>query len=81
MVVEEINAIMDTMELVVKYDVELLIVTVVDAIINCGADPKNAVKELMGRDSKTEFPKHVLDLNFEAAVIKISRLGYKETKT
>ena len=43
-----------------KYEVEMPIVFAVDAIINRRADPKNAVRELMGSDSKTELPKPVL---------------------
>lgn len=77
MVVEGINAIPAAMELSAKYDVEMPIVTAVDTIINHGADPKNAVKELMGRDSKTELPKPILDLNYESAVIKNATLRAK----
>ena len=77
MVVEGINAIPAAIELAKKYDVEMPIVTAVDAIINHGANPKNAVKELMGRDSKTELPKPILDLNYESAVIKNAAMRVK----
>lgn len=77
MVVEGINAIPAAMELAEKYGVEMPIVTAVYAIINRGADPKNAVKELMGRDSKTELSKPILDLNYESAVIKNATLRVK----
>lgn len=70
MVVEGINAIPAAMTLAEKYDVKMPIVAAVDAIINHGVDPKNAVRELMGRDSKTELHKPILDLNYESAVIK-----------
>lgn len=77
MVVEGINALPAAMALAEKYDVEMPIVTAVDAIINRGADPKNAVRELMGRDSKTELPKSVLDLNYETAVIRNTAMRIK----
>ena len=77
MVVEGINAIPAAIALAEKYDVEMPIIAAVDAIINHGADPKNAVRELMGRDSKTELPKPVLDLNFESAVIKNAAMRVK----
>ncbi len=77
MVVEGINALPAAMALSEKYEVEMPIVTAVDAIINRRADPKNAVRELMGRDSKTELPKPVLDLNYESAVIKNAAMRVK----
>ena len=70
MVVEGINALPAAMMLAEKYKVEMPIITAVDDIINHGVNPKDAVHQLMGRDSKTELPKPVLDLNFETAVIK-----------
>ena len=70
MVVEGINALPAAIALSEKYEVEMPIVAAVDAIINRRVDPKNAVRELMGRDSKTELPKPVLDLNYESALIK-----------
>lgn len=77
MVVEGINAIPAAMKLAKKYDVEVPIVTAVNAIINHGADPKNAVRELMGRDSKTELPKPVIDLNYESAVVRNTAMRIK----
>jgi len=77
MVVEGINALPAAMALSEKYEVEMPIVAAVNAIINNGADPKNAVRELMGRDSKTELPKPVLDLNYESAVIKNAAMRVK----
>ena len=70
MVVEGINAIPSAMNLAKKYEVEMPIIAAVDAIINRGATSKNVVGELMGRDSKTELTKPILDLNYESAVIK-----------
>ncbi|MBR0392010.1 MAG: glycerol-3-phosphate cytidylyltransferase [Oscillospiraceae bacterium] len=77
MVVEGINAIPAAIELGEKYNVELPIIAAVNAIINHGVDPKNAVRELMGRDSKAEIAKPILDLNFESAVIKNATLRSK----
>lgn len=77
MVVEGINAIPAAMALSKKFEVEIPIIVAVNAIINHGADPKNAVRELMGRDSKTELPKPVLDLNYESAVIKNAAMRVK----
>ena len=77
MVVEGINAIPAAMTLAEKYDVEMPIMTTVDAVINHGADPREAVKELMGRDSKTELSKPILDLNYESAVMKNATLRTK----
>ena len=81
MVVEGINAIPAAMALSEKHEVEMTIITAVNAIVNRGADPKNAVRELMGRDSKTELPKPILDLNYESAVIKNATLRAKGDQT
>ena len=77
MVVEGINALPTTMALSEKYEVEMPIITAVNAIINLGANPKNAVRELMGRDSKTELSKPIIDLNYESAVIKNAAMRVK----
>lgn len=77
MVVEGINALPAAMALSEKYEVEMPIIAVVNTIVNRGADPKNAVRELMGRDSKTELTKPVLDLNYESAVIKNASMRVK----
>ena len=81
MVVEGINALPAAMGLAEKHDVELPIITAVDAVINHSADPKQAVHELMGRDSKTELSKPILDMNFESAVIKNAALRAKGDQT
>lgn len=81
MVVEGINALPAAMKLAEEYDMEMPIITGVDAIINHGANPKNAVHELMGRDSKTELSKPILDLNYESAVIKNAAMRVKGDQT
>lgn len=77
MVVEGINAIPAALGLALKYEVELPIVQAVDKVINHGGNPQEMLKELMGRDSKTELPKPLLDLNYEAAVIANAKIRIK----
>ena len=81
MVVEGINAIPAAKKLAEEYDVELPIIMTVDAIINHRKNPEEAVHELMGRDSKTELPKPILDLNYESAVVKNASLRIKGDQT
>lgn len=81
MVVEGINAIPAAIELAKKYEVDMPIITAVDAVINHGADPREAVRVLMGRDSKTELSKPILDLNYESAVIKNAAMRVKGDQT
>lgn len=69
MVVEGINAIPAAMALSKKNGVEMPIISAVDEIVNHGADPKAAVRELMGRDSKTELPKPIFDIYYESTVL------------
>ena len=73
MVVEGINAIPATLELSKRYEVEMPIVTAVDAIINHAANPSETVRELMGRDKKMEVPKTSLEIAFENSVLKNKR--------
>lgn len=54
MVVEGINAIPAAMRLIEKYGVEMPIVEAINAVVNDGKDPKQAVAELMNRDKKQE---------------------------
>lgn len=77
MVVEGINAIPAALELSRKYNVEMPIVTAVDAVINHGADPRELVRKLMGRSTKTELPKPVVDLSYEKAVVRNAALRVK----
>jgi len=73
MVVEGINAIPATLELSKRYEVEMPIVTAVDAIISHAANPSETVRELMGRDKKMEVPKTSLEIAFENSVLKNKR--------
>ena len=57
MVVEGINAIPAALELKRKYNVELPIIESVDAVVNQGVDPQQALKELMIRDKRSELSK------------------------
>jgi len=54
MVVEGINALPAAMKLAQKYQVEMPIVAAVNAVVNGGADPREAVQKLMAREKKTE---------------------------
>ena len=54
MVVEGVNALPAAMHLQEKYQVELPIISAVDAIINHGASPTEAVRKLMARDMGEE---------------------------
>lgn len=58
MVVEGINALPAAMQLQARYQVEMPIVTAVNAIVNEGASPADAVHKLMNRDTKAEIPAH-----------------------
>ena len=55
MVVEGINALPAAMKLAEKYQVEMPLATAVNAVVNEGADPKEAVAKLMARDQTTEM--------------------------
>ena len=55
MVVEGINALPAAMELSARYRVEMPITAATDAIINHGADPAAAVRDLMCRSKKEEY--------------------------
>ena len=65
MVVEGINALPAAMKLADMYHVEMPIVDAVDAVVNRGADPKDTVTMLMGRDQKPELPAAALRNNYE----------------
>lgn len=77
MVVEGINALPAALALSKKYEVEMPIISAVDSVINQEINPKEAVRELMGRDSKTELPKPIIDINYELAVIKNASMWNK----
>lgn len=73
MVVEGINAIPAAMQLAEKYGIEMPIIFAVNDIVNNGADAKETVAALMGRDKKAEFVKTRLDISFEDKIIKSKR--------
>lgn len=73
MVVEGINAIPAAMKLMTRYNVELPIISAVNDVVNNGADPRKTVRELMGRDKRSELSKSILDINFENTIIKNKR--------
>jgi glycerol-3-phosphate dehydrogenase (NAD(P)+) len=54
MVVEGINALPAAMRLAEKYQVEMPLAAAVNAVVNEGADPREAVAKLMARDQTTE---------------------------
>ena len=54
MVVEGINALPAAMRLAEKYGVEMPLATAVNAVVNQGADPRDAVAKLMSRDQTSE---------------------------
>ncbi len=56
MVVEGLNALPAAMGLKERYGVEMPIVEAVNAIVNEGAAPLDAVRALMNRDKQPEFP-------------------------
>ena len=73
MVVEGVNALPAVMQLMQRYDIDMPIVTAVNAVVNEGADPKEIVTRLMSRDKKSELPKSILDINFESTILKYRR--------
>lgn len=56
MVVEGMNALPAALELSARYGVEMPIVQTVNAIVNQGMSPADAVRALMDRDPKDEMP-------------------------
>lgn len=77
MVVEGINAIPAAIQLSQKYDVEIPLISAVDAVINHGIKPHEVVKQLMGRDYKSELRKPVIDINYENAVLHNAAIRVK----
>lgn len=77
MVVEGINALPAAIKLAQQYHVDLPIIGEVDQIINHDKTPADAVRELMGRDGKTELPRPVLDMDYESAIIKNATINLK----
>ena len=54
MVVEGIHALAAAMRLMEKYQVDMPIVRAVNAVVNCGADPRSEVMTLMQREQRPE---------------------------
>lgn len=54
MVVEGIHALNAAMRLMEVYDVDMPIVRAVNAVVNCGADPRSEVMKLMEREQRPE---------------------------
>ena len=81
MVVEGLNALPAAMELSSKYEVSMPIVSAVDAIVNHSVMPKNAIHELLWKDSSTELPKPILDLNYESALIRNTQMNIRGENT
>ena len=65
MVVEGINALPAAMKLKELYHVEMPIVEAVQAVVNEGASPRDAVARLMARDKKPELPPLALHNQYE----------------
>lgn len=55
MVVEGVNALPAAMKLAKEYQVEMPLAAAVNAVVNEGADPQDAVAKLMSRDQTTEI--------------------------
>lgn len=70
MVVEGINALPAAIALSQQQNIELPIISTVNAIINQGKDPDTAVDELMQREKKNELPRSMQEVIFEHAVIE-----------
>lgn len=73
MVVEGINAIPAALQLARKYNVEMPIISAVNAVINHNADPRKTVYKLMSRDKKSELTISEPDANFENVMIESKR--------
>lgn len=81
MVVEGINAIPAAISLADRYGVELPIIESVNRIIHEGKEPAAAVRDLMGRNSRSELPRPVFDIQYERAVIKNTTMRIKGDQT
>lgn len=75
MVVEGINALRPAIQLSDKFGVDTPICHAINAVINCGADPKAAAEALMMREKKAELDKSLLTLNYETILLQ----GREET--
>ena len=55
MIVEGINAILEDVKMAEWHAIELSIISVVNAVVHCGADSKEMVQALTSREKKTYF--------------------------
>ena len=65
MVVEGINALPAAIKLSEQYKAELPIISAVNRVINHEEDPAKAVRDLMGREMKSEIPYPQIDMDLE----------------
>lgn len=70
MVVEGIHAIPAALRLSKRYNVDLNIISAVDAVINHGADPEQSVAALMQRRKTSEIPQPAPQVEFENQLLK-----------
>jgi len=70
MVVEGIHAIPAAMRLSKRYNVELHIISAVNAVVNEGADPAETVSALMRRKKTSEIPAPAPQVEFENHLLK-----------
>lgn len=70
MVVEGIHALDAAMALAARYQVELPIITAVNAVVKEGASPAKAISDLMNRDKKTELTRSAKHLRFEQDMLR-----------
>ncbi len=75
MVVEGINALPAAMKLAEKYETELPIISAVDVVIHHGANAADAVRQLMGRETKSETLHPSFDTEMERIIKSIPREG------
>ena len=73
MIVEGINAILEDVKMAEWHAIELSIISVVNAVVHCGADSKEMVQALTSREKKTKLSKSVVDMVFVNSIIKSKR--------
>ena len=73
MVVEGINALPAAMKLKERYQIEMPIVSAVNAIICDGLSPEMVASQLMTREKKSDISKSELEIQFETALLNNGR--------
>ena len=73
MIVEGINAILEDVKMAEWHAIELSIISVVNAVVHCGADSKEMVQALTSREKKTKLSKSVVNMVFVNSIIKSKR--------